>query len=734
METIVDLQALQGFLEESKDSLLVIEADFVELERQPDNSEIINRIFRPVHSLKGNSGFFGLSNINMFAHQLEDVFDQLRNGDLRVDKDIINILFTGVDYLHKMLDRAFDDPDDVELRSEEEAFLREKVEPCKSSGLPGDVQVLIDFERNLSQADKLGLNIFEEPLILTAFAQVQEANHHLLEQLKGQSSAQDDRRIQPDLIYHFGEQDLSLQIGCLAEIHNTLIDRTAISQEQGVELRDCLSELADAMIGEFAVGPIIGEVRSMATFFDDPLMLQSNEFIDTVSGFIHEIVSRCQAKSGTDPELLGEILLEQNLVSEEQIQQALGSQRKLGEILVDQGALHEDELKKALTKQNTRVLDKHLKQGGRAESAKTIRIDQSKLDIFANSVGELYISIDSFNFLRKQLMTGRVDIETFSKFTKTITLLDDLVAKLQDNVMSIRRLPVRNLFQRFPRLIRQLAASLERQVDFRVNGENTVIDKDLLENIENPLVHLLRNAVDHGIESPEARLANGKKAHGSLSLSATADEHNVFITIQDDGKGIDPIAIKETAIRTGVLTPAAAEAMSDKELIKLIFRPGFSSAETVSDVSGRGVGMDVVQSVLLRNNGTIEVDSTVGQGTCLTIKIPLTRTLVTAEALIVQSSEQFFAIPSEEISTVIYPEERVVPLLGGRSGISYQGEVIRLVDVNQFYYATPQALNEFSKDQVIVVCAKQQVGLLVDRVFKHQQIVVKLFDKGYRQF
>lgn len=321
----------------------------------------------------------------------------------------------------------------------------------------------------------------------------------------------------------------------------------------------------------------------MANFLDDALLISSDEFTSATSKSIDAILKKFDqietGKQTDSPESfgkLGEILIAQDKVSPEQLTEALKKQKKVGEILVEDGILQDSDLQDALTIQQKKALEEHNKKatGGR-EVKKTIRIDQDKLDSFANFVGELFINIDSFSFLKKQLEEAEVDFDIMTRFTNTITSLDEMVDTLQESIMGIRKVPIDTLFKRFPRVIRQLAGSLNKNIDFKIVGEETVIDKDLLEKIENPLVHMLRNSVDHGIEMPEVRANNNKPTTGTLELKASVDENYFYITISDDGKGMDPQTIKKVAINKEFLTEEEADQLSDKELINLIFKPGF---------------------------------------------------------------------------------------------------------------------------------------------------------------
>jgi len=727
----VDLDALQGFIDESNDSLQGIEADFIALEDDPGNAEIINRIFRPVHSLKGNSGFFGLTNINKFSHRLENLLDSCRKGEVLINKKIIDILLKGIEYLQAMLDRAQQNPAEVAFLPEEKSFLTQ-VEAIQPIAATGSIQSVITLEHLLNEFLDLGHNIHAHPLIPGLLDQIEKANIDLqaiiaAKQQKGPGSA-----FSPDNQYLLGDKDFTGHMAQLGLILELLETKKAAGKDQLLSFAKALAQISDALKGNSAIAGELDELSAMRNFLDDALMVASDEYNTLCRNLLNSVIGCFEARAKAGSTRLGEILVEQQLVSEAQISAALGQQKKIGELLVEQGAIQKDDLEKALAIQEKRALDAHIKETKSAEQTKTIRIDQARLDNFANSVGGLYISLDSLNFLKKQLETKLADFGIVARFDGIINALDEQLEKLHANIMSIRRVPVKSLFQRFPKVVRQLSNSLSKEVHFTITGEDTVIDKDLLEKIENPLVHILRNSLDHGLETPEGRKRSGKPEQGALALHARADENNVYIVIEDDGLGIDPRKMKQVALNKGFMTAEELERLSDRELINLVFKPGFSSAEKVSEVSGRGVGMDVVLSGLKECNGSIQLDSTIGKGTTVSLTVPLTKTLVTKDAMLAESGAETYAIPSDEITTVI-ETENIIPLLAENNCIAYDGAILRLVELNTFFYPKASSILADPRSKIVVVCKPHGVGILVDRILSHQKIVAKEFGDGYKK-
>jgi two-component system chemotaxis sensor kinase CheA len=731
MQYDVDLDALQGFIDESNDSLQGIEADFIALEDDPGNAEIINRIFRPVHSLKGNSGFFGLTNINKFSHRLENLLDACRKGEILINKRIIDILLKGIEYLQAMLDRAQKNPAEVTFLPEEKSFLTQ-MEAIQPIAATGSIQSVITLENLLHEFLDLGQNIHAHPLIPGLLDQIEKANIDLQAIIAAKKQKCPCSAYSPDCHYFLGDRDFSSQLAQFGLILKLLESKKAADKELLLAFAQALAQVSEALHDNRAIAGELAELMAMRNFLDDALMVASDEYNALCRNLLNAVIGCFEARAKGGGARLGEILVEQQLVSKAQISAALGEQKKIGELLLAQGIIQEDDLKKALAIQDKRALDAHLQETKTSEQTKTIRIDQALLDNFADSVGGLYISLDSLNFLKKQLETKRAEFGLVARFDGIIHALDEQLEKLHANIMSIRRVPVKSLFQRFPKVVRQLSGSLSKEVRFTITGEETVIDKDLLEKIENPLVHILRNSLDHGLQGPEARKKAGKPEQGSLTLRARADENNVYIIIEDDGMGIDPRKMKEVALNKGFMAAEELERLSDRELINLVFRPGFSSAEKVSEVSGRGVGMDVVMSGLKACNGSIRLDSVVGKGTTVSLTVPLTKTLVTKEAMLAQSGAEIYAIPSDEVTTVI-ETENIIPLLAENHGIAYDGAILRLVELNTFFYPKASPSPADLRSKVVVVCKLHGVGLLVDRILSHQKIVAKEFGDGYKK-
>jgi two-component system chemotaxis sensor kinase CheA len=362
-------------------------------------------------------------------------------------------------------------------------------------------------------------------------------------------------------------------------------------------------------------------------------------------------------------------------------------------------------------------------------SSKTIRIDVARLDALLNLVGELVIDRTRLVQLGSALTEQYGDDRVLSDLQQTALHIGRITDELQEQVMKSRMLPVESVFNRLPRIVRDVAAKLGKQVDFITEGKDTELDRSVIEEIGDPLQHLIRNGLDHGIEPPEERLALGKPATGTLRLTARHADSFILITLEDDGRGINVDAVKRKAIERGVITQEQAERMTDKEAAELIFAPGLSTAKVVSDVSGRGVGMDVVRANVEKINGSVEVESRPGKGTTFTIRLPLTLAIV--QALLVRVAGGIYALPIHSVTETLRIEPDQIHHVNHREAIQLRGTVLPLVSLRQVFGLRSEAEDEAEvggNGRLVVAVHTtnaRQVGLIVDGLVGEQEIVIK---------
>lgn len=352
----------------------------------------------------------------------------------------------------------------------------------------------------------------------------------------------------------------------------------------------------------------------------------------------------------------------------------------------------------------------------------TIRVSVERLEHLMNLVGELVIDQTRIKQV-EQTQRRRISDDSVTELAHVSDHLSRVISDLQDSVMKARMLPIEQLFNRFPRMIRDLSRDLGKEIDLLIEGKDTELDRTLIEEISDPLIHLIRNAVDHGIESPGVRVGKGKSPKGKLTIRAAHEDNQVVIYVLDDGAGIDPARMRSSAVSKGLLTAHEAELLSEREAVELIFRPGFSTASVISDVSGRGVGMDIVKSHIERLNGLIEIETELGQGTGFKIKLPLTLAII--EGLLVKLAGQTFVIPMSNIVEIVRIKLEELDSIGGQSVLLQRNEVIPVTWIHEHFNISSQEHREGQLSIIIVGSAEKRMALVVDELIGNQEIVIK---------
>ena len=425
---------------------------------------------------------------------------------------------------------------------------------------------------------------------------------------------------------------------------------------------------------------------------------------------------------------LGEILIQEGFICEEDLEDALKDQEqglKLGDIFVNKGIITREQLDSALKKQKP----KHEK------SDQTIRVEVSRLDSLMNLVGELVLGRNRLSRVCKKIESSCYDDRSIDDLNETIAQIGMISGYLQASIMKTRMLPIQRVFGKFPRLIRSLKKSTKKDFELKIFGEDTELDKSIIEQISDPLVHLIRNSVDHGIEDPSQRIAVGKLPCGTIQLSAFHEGNNIIIEIRDDGKGMDIDKIREKAVKKGLLTRQKADLISDQEILNYIFAPGFSTADIVTEISGRGVGMDVVKQNITRLKGIIEIETEVNIGTTIRIKLPLTLAII--QALVVGIGTEIFAIPLISVIETVRIRRHEIYQVEGKNMINLRNTIIPLVNVDEIY-GVPAAEKDFRGENdriyiVIIGVAEKRKGIIVDHFFGQEEIVIKSLGNYLRE-
>ena len=353
----------------------------------------------------------------------------------------------------------------------------------------------------------------------------------------------------------------------------------------------------------------------------------------------------------------------------------------------------------------------------------TIRVDVGRLDVLMNLAGELVLGRNRLAQISHQLNEEYDSIPASRELTETSSHIDFITTELQMAVMKIRMVPIGKVFNKLPRLVRELSKDMKKEIDLEILGEETELDKSLIEELNDPLVHMLRNAADHGVESPEERLAAGKSATGKVVVKAEHEGNHIVISVADDGKGMDPNILKQKAIEKGLITKAAAAEMTDQDAFNLIFHPGFSTAKVVTNVSGRGVGMDVVRTNVQKLKGTIDIISEVGKGSTFRVKLPLTLAII--QALLVESNKEIFSIPLDSVIEVVRISKDEIEQVGGREVIRLRNTVLPLARLSTVLGTSQNKKDAAWTYIVIVGMAEQRLGVVVDSLLGQKEVVIK---------
>jgi len=654
-----------AFREEAGELLGELEASLLALEDQPDDQDLINRVFRAMHTIKGSGAMFGFDDIAAFTHEVETVFDKVRNGLFPVCKDLLDLTLAARDHILLLLEDAdsAEDPD-AAIQTEGRRILEGLRRLSPDSPVP--------------QAQALP----SEPDVERGYVTYRI-------------------RFRPGPgFYATGNNPLNF----LEDVSELGTTRIFLHTEDVPCLEDIDPEIChawwDIILGTHKSYSLVQDVFS---FVEDDCEL-SIEQIDAAD-----------AADAAPPKKLGEILVDRGDLAPDDLALALSAQKRLGVVLADSGLVPKPRVEAALVEQQT-VRDMRKVREPAVETTSSLRVAAEKLDELVDLVGELVIVQSQI----KQAVLERGDPMLKSLSEHLERLSDDL----RDSTLGIRMLPIGATFSRFRRLVRDLSAELGKEIDLTTSGEETEMDKTVIERLGDPLVHLLRNSIDHGVERPDERRAAGKPPRGVVSLSAEHSGGAVVIRIVDDGRGLDPVAIRAKAVERGLMSPDVES--SDKEIYNLIFLPGFSTAKAITNVSGRGVGMDVVKRAIESLRGAVEIDSEPGRGTAITVRLPLTLAII--DGLQVQTGQEFYVAP---LSIV----EECVDLPRDEAGegdriINLRGEIVPYIRLRDFFSISgvPPAV-----EQVVISSVEgARVGIVVDRVIGEHQTVIKSLGRIYR--
>lgn len=726
-----DEEILQDFLVEAGEILEQLSEQLVELESRPDDADLLNAIFRGFHTVKGGAGFLQLNELVECCHIAENVFDILRKGERRVDAELMDVVLEALDTVNSMFGQVRERSDVTPATPELLAALSRLAEPASAdevAAAPAPVEEVAEsasdditdqeFEQlldslNAVKAEAAGIAASKPAAPVSTPAtpaadpvsdEITDAEFEsLLDQLHGKGQFAVDAVAPPAAPAAATSAPASDEI--TDDEFEALLD----------QLHGKGSFSPDAAIAPAAAPPATpAGVESKAPASDE---ITDNEF--------EALLDQLHGKGKFEPAIAATATAATTPAAVKKAEPAKVEPVK-AEPAKPAAAAPAPATAKAAPAAAAPVAAPAPARAAPAagdkaptEAETTVRVDTARLDEIMNMVGELVL-------VRNRLV--RLGANSADEaMSKAVSNLDVVTADLQTAVMKTRMQPIKKVFGRFPRLVRDLARQLKKEINLELVGEETDLDKNLVEALADPLVHLVRNAVDHGIESPEEREASGKPRGGRVVLSAEQEGDHILLSISDDGKGMDPAVLRAIAVKRGVMDKDAADRLSDTDCYNLIFAPGFSTKTEISDVSGRGVGMDVVKTKIAQLNGSINIYSTKGQGSKIVIKVPLT--LAIMPTLMVMLGNQAFAFPLVNVNEIFHLDLSTTNVVDGQEVVIVRDKALPLFYLKRWLVSSAAHEEQREGHVVILSVGTQRIGFVVDQLVGQEEVVIKPLGK-----
>lgn len=744
-----DEEILQDFLVEAGEILETLSEQLVELEQRPDDTDLLNSIFRGFHTVKGGAGFLQLDPMVECCHVTENLFDVLRNGQLSVTPELMDVVLQALDTVNQQFaeitqgeDISSSDPEliaslkrlvdggssaqsksdqtDSELQDEDDptpAATAPEGEDASEVGEPGDIT---DRE-------------FEQLLDAIADEEPKQKDDTPSGSKKSSSSTDSDDAIEEDEFealldqLHGPGQGPGAKSGGADNLKDSSETPSESEEKSSDEIdEDEFEALLDELHGK-GKAPRAAVAKQAAAADKSQGKTEKSESEDLISddefeSLLDELHGKGKGPNVTAPAARA---------SDNGSKSGAGKYSKPAQAGTEKGSAQaaqpqDDKASKSAGKgQPVKARDglnkKSDKPGSNAPAPveTSVRVDTQRLDEIMNMVGELVL-------VRNRLVRLGDDILN-ENLAKAVSNLDVVTADLQASVMKTRMQPIKKVFGRFPRVVRDLARSLKKEINLELVGEETDLDKNLVEALSDPLVHLVRNSVDHGIELPDEREAKGKDRVGKVVLSAEQEGDHILLSITDDGGGMDADKLREIAVEKGIMDSDSAQRLTDTEAFNLIFAPGFSTKKEISDVSGRGVGMDVVKTKISQLNGTIEIQSTKGEGTRLNIKVPLT--LAIMPTLMVTIGDQAFALPLASVQEIFHMDMRKTNVVDGQECVTIRDRAIPVFYLHNWLVSGQPVDKKEEAHVVIVAIGTRIMGFVVDKLIGQEEVVIKPLGK-----
>lgn len=669
-------QYLDIFVDETKEHIQVLSDQIMVLEKEPDNSDAIAEIFRSAHSLKGMAGTMGFKRMQHLTHDMEDVFSAVREGKMKVNDSLVDTLFRGLDAIQEYLDLIQETSDEGD--NDNEAIINE-LNHFLNGG--GDAPAASDSPAATAAAVAEEVASEEDGKAKYKDIKLTDVEEHAIKK-----AYEEEMNVFGATVY--------IQESCLLKAARAFLVFKALEE-----------------IGEIIISnPSVQEIEDEKFDFNFSLIFLTKETenevraaIQNVSEIEDVVLEAIEEKEAEEPKTKEE-------PKKEEASKATAAPAAAAAAAAPAPAAKQDANK--------------AKGKGKPVVSRSVRVDIEKLDSLMNQVSELIIAK---NGLVSMSTTDKRDNGDMSAFNEQIEYLGTVTTNLHETVMKVRMVPIESTVQKFPRMIRDLSKKLDKKMELYMTGEDTELDRTVVDEIGDPLMHLLRNSADHGLESNEERIRLGKPEVGSIYLDAYQEGNNVVIEVRDDGAGINVDKVKKKMVERGLVTADQIDTITDKEAIATLFSPSFSTADQVSDVSGRGVGLDVVKTNIESLGGTIECKTERGAGSSFTIRLPLTLAIV--QALMVELGNEKYAIPLASIQTIEEVPKSDIKYVQSKEVISLRGTVIPLIRLDSLLDVPDRDLHSDNIVIVIVRKADKLAGLVVDGLIGQQEIVIKSIGK-----
>ncbi len=723
-----DEEILQDFLIEAAEILEILSGQLVDLENSPDDQELLNSIFRGYHTVKGGAGFLGLTPLVDICHIAENVFDLLRNGEQKITSELMDVSLKALDAVNEMFEdiQSGEMPQPAEPEIIEQlgrysvplAEMASETEPLEASIATAAETIVGDDEISEDEFDALLNDLHGEggapgkalakdttPIKSAASDEISEDEFEaLLNDLHGEGGAPGNEKSKASS--QSSSENSADEIteaefdALLDELHGSASAATSAKSTPATDATKTAATKKKT------------SVKANNLITDD----EFESLLDDLHGSGGSPSKSEVVKSDKPPAAKSaakKVPTVKTNAAKPTAAKPTASRSKPATVKPSETIKPKTASGKAKTVATTRPAKK---ASGRPATESTVRVDTRRLDEIMNMVGELVL-------VRNRLISLG---QAFSdeKLSKAISNLDVVTGELQGAVMKTRMQPIKKVFGRFPRVVRDLARNLKKEISLQLVGEETDLDKNLVEALADPLVHLVRNSVDHGIEMPDIREANGKDRIGMIVLSASQEGDHILLQIEDDGAGMDPAQLKKLAVKKGMMDQEAADRLSESECYNLILQPGFSTKTEVSDISGRGVGMDVVKTKISQLNGSIIIDSVLGKGTTINIKVPLT--LAILPTLMVEVGGAIFAFPLGSVNEIFHLDLTKTNIVDGQLAILVREKALPMFYLEQWLTVAEKRKGHKEEGHVVIFqIGTKRVGFVVDALIGQEEVVIK---------